>query len=117
VAQTPDTRPGFYYVSVIDGDRVARLRGPHIDDHAGALAQVEEARATLVELDPRAAFWAFGTIRVDSDLGPGYLDELDARPMAREPGRARRDTRRVDASAIDRARDGVDVVDEAARGD
>jgi hypothetical protein len=30
------------------------------------------------ELDSRAAFWAFGTIRCDSDLGPGYLDMPDA---------------------------------------
>lgn len=76
--QRPDTRPGYYYVSVMDGDRAARLRGPYVCDHAGALARVEEARETLGRLDPRAAFLAFGTIRTDADLGPGYLDVLDA---------------------------------------
>jgi hypothetical protein len=72
--QQPDPRPGFYYVSVADGPRTARLRGPFVDNHAGALAAVEAARATLQDLDPRAAFFAFGTCRCESNHGPGYLD-------------------------------------------
>lgn len=82
-AGEPDPRLGFYYVSVLDGPRSARARGP-FEHHAEALAAVEPARTALVELDPRAWFWAFGTCRCETDLGPGYLDTLEqAAPPAR----------------------------------
>jgi hypothetical protein len=80
--QAPDPRPGYYYVSVVDGPRSARLRGPFVDDHAGALAAVHDARRALERLDPRAAFWAFGTCRSEVDAGPGFLDDEDARHAA-----------------------------------
>jgi hypothetical protein len=68
-----DTKPGFYYVSVIDGARRGLLLGPWVDDHAGARAAVDAARIEAERLDPWASFWAFGTCRSDDDLGPGLL--------------------------------------------
>lgn len=67
MGQQPDSKPGAYYVTVIDGKRVGRLLGPFIDDHAGALAMVDQVRAKAEDLDPRAAFYAFGTCRVPAD--------------------------------------------------
>lgn len=71
--QTPDTRPGFYYVSVVDGPRRGLLRGPWVDDHAGALAAVDRVRREAELVDPRAVFYAFGTARAEVDRGPGVL--------------------------------------------
>lgn len=65
--QTPDTKPGAYYVTVVDGPRVGRLLGPFFDDHAGALAMVDSVRAHAETVDPRAAFYAFGTCRIPAD--------------------------------------------------
>lgn len=67
--QQPDTKPGAYYVTVIDAGRVGRLLGPFFNDHAAALAMVEPVRAKANELDPKSWFYAFGTCRVDAD-GP-----------------------------------------------
>jgi hypothetical protein len=77
--QLPDSRPGYYYVSVVDGGRSARLRGPFVDDHAAALAAVDAARRDLCLVNPWAAFMAFGTCRSEVDAGPGFLDDEDAR--------------------------------------
>lgn len=71
-----DLRPGFYYVSAIDGARSARVRGPFAL-HADALAAVAPSRAKLLEVDPRGAFYAIGTCRCATDLGPGFLDALE----------------------------------------
>lgn len=79
--QAPDPRPGYYYVSVLDGPRSAGLRGPFVDDHTGALAAVDDARRELCLLNPWAAFWAFGTCRSEV-AGPGFLDDEDARHAA-----------------------------------
>jgi len=75
-AQTPDTKPGAYYVTVADNGRIGRLLGPFIDDHARALSLVDAARAKAEELDPRAVFYAFGTCRADAPLGPGVLNRF-----------------------------------------
>lgn len=64
--QSPDPRPGNYYVSVIDGGRTALLLGP-FQTHQEALDHVEPVRAKGGELDPRAAFYAFGTARLPDD--------------------------------------------------
>lgn len=77
--QLPDSRPGYYYVSVVDGGRSARLRGPFVDDHGAALAAVDAARRDLCLVNPWAAFMAFGTCRSEVDAGPGFLDDADAR--------------------------------------
>lgn len=69
--QAPDTKPGAYYVTVTDGPRCGRLLGPFINDHAGALALVDAARAKAETLDPRAIWYAYGTARFpDDDIAP-----------------------------------------------
>lgn len=74
-ATNPDPRPGFYYVSAIDGGRSARVCGP-FPTHAEALEAVEASRQKMTDIDPRAWFYAFGTCRCEADLGPGYLDAI-----------------------------------------
>lgn len=72
---SPDNRPGFYYVSVHDEGRNRRtiVRGPWRDDHRGAIDAVEAVRRESEQIDPRATWYAFGTCRSDTDLGPGVL--------------------------------------------
>lgn len=65
--QQPDSKPGAYYVSVNDGARASLLLGPFIDDHAGALAMVDQVRAKAEQIDPRAFWYAYGTCRVPND--------------------------------------------------
>lgn len=76
--QTPDTKPGAYYVSVIDGNRRALLLGPFKDDHAAALAKVDSVRKKAEELDPRAVWYAFGTCRINDDHAAAPLGKLNA---------------------------------------
>ena len=73
--QPPDDRPGNYYVTAIDGERHAFLLGPYQDDHATALAMVDEARRIAQELDPRAFWYAYGTARVTGYAKPGILND------------------------------------------
>jgi len=70
----PDTAPGPYYVSSIrDGRKWALLSGPYAT-HAEALALVRKAAALCVDIDPWAAFDAFGTVRMAADYSkPGRL--------------------------------------------
>ena len=65
--QTPDTKPGLYYVSVKrqNGDAVMLL-GPFENDHAGALAMVDAAQKLACEIDPRGHFYAYGTARKEA---------------------------------------------------
>ena len=62
-----DTKPGEYYVTVVDGNRYNFLLGPFTNDHQAALDHVEAARKKAQELDPRSAFYTFGTARLPSD--------------------------------------------------
>lgn len=74
--QTPDTRPGFYYVTVRRDDGQTRLlRGP-FRDHKAALEAVFESRRAAEKLDPCAHWYAFGTGRTETDEGPGILDRV-----------------------------------------
>lgn len=76
--QQPDTKPGNYYVSVARGAGDWRpLVGPFRNDHAGALAMVDKARAKAEQLDPKAVWYSFGTVRLDLDVdGPvGILNQ------------------------------------------
>lgn len=66
-AQKPDTKPGDYYVTAVDGQRVARLLGPFRNNHAAALAMVDRVREHAYQLDPRSHWYAFGTARWDTD--------------------------------------------------
>lgn len=78
---TPDTRPGNYYVSAIDGPAYHLLLGP-FTRHADALARVDPVRAFVTEHGgPKAHFMAYGTVRMADDVTkPGtanqYLPEL-----------------------------------------
>jgi hypothetical protein len=65
--QTPDTRPGAYFVTMEYDGRFYRLLGPFDNDHAAALAKVDAVRTKANELDPRAAFAGFGTCRLPND--------------------------------------------------
>src|SRR3546814_14862621 len=70
MTQTPDTKPGNYYVSIVRGKDHRLLAGPFVNNHAGALAMVDAARDLANEIDPRTCFDAFGTCRAD-----GYYDK------------------------------------------
>lgn len=74
----PDTKPGAYYVSAVDTGRTALLFGPFMNDHAGALAAVDKVRKAACDVDPRAHWYAFGTVRLyDRETYPlGSLNNL-----------------------------------------
>lgn len=72
-AATIDRRPGFYYVTAIDGDRYVRVRGP-FPRHRDALRAVSAAKADVAAFDSRAPWYAWGTARAETDLGPGVLE-------------------------------------------
>lgn len=77
MAQAPDTKPGNYYVSVRkDSGDWRVLLGPFPNDHAAALAWVDKARNKAIELDPRAPWYSYGTVRlpVDAALPNGALN-------------------------------------------
>jgi hypothetical protein len=84
-ANAPDSRPGFYYVTCRNsaGD-YAFIRGPWVDDHAGALAAKRAVQTEGERVDPRAVFYAWGTARSETDLGPGVLGG----PLSPEEARA-----------------------------
>jgi hypothetical protein len=79
--ETPDPRPGNYYVSALDGPAHHLLLGP-FSRHADALDRVEPVRHYVTEHGgPRAHFMAYGTVRMaDSVTTPGtanqYLPDL-----------------------------------------
>lgn len=74
--QQPDTKPGYYYVSVIrDNGDTRLLAGPYPNNHAAALADVERAKHIAQDIDQKAVWYAFGTCRSDDDLGPGILNK------------------------------------------
>ena len=73
VDQPEDKRPGFYYVTAIDAGRSARASGPY-KTHAEALDDVRRVKETIEEMDPRAIWWAWGTMRSEKNLGPGFLE-------------------------------------------
>lgn len=75
----PDSKPGAYFVSVVRGDGDWRpILGPFLNDHAKALGLVDAARKKAEELDPRAAWYGFGTVRVPLSepncMRPGMLN-------------------------------------------
>jgi hypothetical protein len=60
-----EAEPGLY-VSIVDGTRFALVAGPY-PTHDAAKADVERVRTCANKMDPRAAFWAFGTCRVKTE--------------------------------------------------
>ena len=88
--QQPDSRPGFYYVSVRKNSGTAQatyrlLRGPFINDHPAALAAVAESQRRAIEYDPRGIWYSYGTCWAESDLGLGLFDKQDALTARQEP--------------------------------
>jgi hypothetical protein len=76
--ETPDTKPGNYYVSARrDDGRYALLVGPFRDDHAKALSLVDKATdAAWNSGDPRAPWYFYGTCRTEYDCDkPGILND------------------------------------------
>ena len=72
--QPADPSPGNYYVSAKDGPRVALLAGP-FPVHQRALDMVDQARRLANEVNPWAAFWAFGTLKMaDGYTRPGAFN-------------------------------------------
>jgi hypothetical protein len=73
---TPERCPadGWYYVTVRrdDGATVA-ICGPY-RTHEAALAMVRPGREAAERYDPRAVWYAYGTSRMASDIGPGKLN-------------------------------------------
>lgn len=61
-AQVPDTKPGPYYVSTVNGSKFALVSGPYAT-HAEALADVSRCNTLVCMYDGRAHFFQFGTVR------------------------------------------------------
>lgn len=80
-SQQPDPRPGYYFVTAIDGpDRRYFLAGPW-PEHAQALAQVDAVRRFAKHTDPRAIWMAYGTARQSLD-GESIKSALGSDPKA-----------------------------------
>lgn len=76
MTQTPDTKPGNYYVTAINGKSTAWLAGPFRDGHRAALNMVAAAKKIAQEVDPRAFWYAYGTARTDYSYDrAGVLNE------------------------------------------
>ena len=75
----PSPVSGNYYVSAVDGPKFALLAGPY-PSHAQALDMVDTVTAVAMKLDPKAAFYGFGTCRMRDDYNrPGVLNNHLAR--------------------------------------
>ena len=73
---TVDPLPGNYYVSVRDAGRTGLLLGP-FRAHREAIDRVSLARCLAEEVDPFAAFFHFGTVKMaETFTRPGRLNEL-----------------------------------------
>ena len=73
--QTPDTKPGPYYVTAVDGGEIFPMSGPYTL-HTDALAAVEKARNIAGNYDGGAWFAAWGTCRLPEHTKPGRLNQL-----------------------------------------
>lgn len=73
--QAPDTAPGPYYVSAVDGSHKVLASGPY-QTHAEALALVDRALHLADQHDGRAWFAAWGTVRMQPNYtSPGVLQK------------------------------------------
>lgn len=77
--QTPDNRPGPYFVSCLDAGRVFLMAGPY-ERHAQALADVDAAHKIAAEVDGRSWFMFWGTVRVEDSKKVGRLNALGLMP-------------------------------------
>lgn len=83
--QTPDTRPGHYYVSAtVGGTHWLAMVGP-LATHQEALDLVDDVRKYANEVDYRSAWFIFGTCRVDlSEVPPTGKISLSMLAEARQ---------------------------------
>jgi len=72
--QQPDTKPGPYYVSAMEGNKTWLMAGPYAT-HRQALQDVQKARDIATEHDPRAWWKAWGTVRVEGASRVGALNK------------------------------------------
>ncbi len=72
--QTPDTRPGPYFVSAIDGRKNYLMAGPYAQ-HADALEDVQRVREIADKADGRSHFMAWGTCRAEGSTDIGTLNK------------------------------------------
>ena len=76
-----DTRPGYYYASIRDGDNPSRfgfLAGP-FDKHQTALDILPKAKDKAIEIDGYNYFHGFGTCRLPPEFPnppKGKLNDL-----------------------------------------
>lgn len=73
--QTPDTRPGPYYVSAVDGTKNYLMAGPYAQ-HADALADVRRVRDIADNADARSCFMFWGTCRIEGSDRVGNMNKL-----------------------------------------
>lgn len=70
-----DARPGNYYVSVVDHDRVGLLLGPFAK-HAESLANVSRCQKHAREVNDNALWYAYGTMRFEDYSKPGLFNDM-----------------------------------------
>lgn len=63
-----------FYVSVVDGPKFALLAGP-FRSHQEALDLVRKASDEAEKHDPRAVFYAFGTVKMMNGYRDGILNQ------------------------------------------
>ena len=73
--QQPDTRPGPYFVSAIDGTKKYLMAGPYAQ-HTDALEDVERVLEIAYKADGRAHFMAWGTCRIEGSTQVGNMNKL-----------------------------------------
>ena len=73
--QQADDKPGNYYVTAHDSGKTWPMAGPFVNDHAGALAAGRAVKDAACDLDGRACFMSWGTVRAPIDyIKPGPLN-------------------------------------------
>ena len=60
-------------MDVVDGDKVALLRGPFIN-HSSAQEMVDDVMSYAPELDAKAHFYAYGTVKMANGHRDGLLN-------------------------------------------
>jgi hypothetical protein len=75
--QEPDIKAGYYYVSCRrDDGKTLFLAGPFRDDHAAALALVDQCSMIAEQYDQFAFWYSYGTARTAHDYDrPGTFNE------------------------------------------
>lgn len=70
-----DPTPGDFFVSAIDGDKLALASGPY-PTHAVALANVDRISKLVEKADPKAVFYAWGTCKLPENSGKvGFVEK------------------------------------------